>query len=151
MSTITLTGKDVVKINGRILNDFAEGDVAALTFPNDMVTIKTGKNGNSIYAFKNDGRQVDFALRVLVGSSDDKFLNNLAALMKNDPAAFVLIAGEFVKNAGNGAGAITAVTYILAGGVISKGVEATDNADGTTDQAVAVYHMKFSNGDRSIG
>lgn len=151
MSTIALTGKDVVKLNGRILNDFAEGDVAALTFPNDMVTIKTGKNGNSIYAFKNDGRQVEFTLRVLLGSADDKFLNNLAALMKNDPAVFVLLTGEFVKNVGDGAGLITPVTYILSGGAISKGVEATDNADGNTDQAVAVYHMKFSNGDRSIG
>ena len=99
MASISLVGKDVVKINGRILNDFADGDVANLTFPNDLFNVKTGKNGNTIYAFKNDGRQCDFVLRILLGSSDDKFLNNLKSLMKNDPSAFSLLDAEFIKNA----------------------------------------------------
>jgi hypothetical protein len=80
--SISLVGSDVLKLNGRIFNDFADGDVAKLTYPNDLANVKTGKNGNSIVSFKNDGRQADFEVRVLLGSSDDKFLNNLFALFK---------------------------------------------------------------------
>ena len=151
MPTTSLTGRDTIKVNGRILNDFADGDCAHLTFPNDLATIKTGKNGNSIIAFKNDGRQADLSLRVLRSSSDDKFLNGLFAAFKNDPSSFVLITGEFTKNVGDGNGAITADTYILSGGVPGRQPEVVDNADGTTDQALAVYTFKFTNAPRAIG
>lgn len=151
METVTLTGNDVVKINGRILSDFNDGDVAALTYPNDLAVVKTGKNGNSIIAFKNDGRQADFNLRVSLGSADDKFLNNLSALFKNNPAAFSLISGEFTKYVGHGDGRVTAITYILSAGVPVKLPGGTDNADGNTDQAIAVYAFKFTNAARSIG
>jgi hypothetical protein len=150
MPTVSLTGKDVVKINGRILNDFGDGDCAHITYPNDLATIKSGKNGNSIIAFKNDGRQAELSLRVLRGSGDDKFLNNIVALFKNDPSAFVLISGEMTKNVGDGAGGITADTYILGAGVPRKQPEVVDNADGTTDQALAVYGFAFCNAPRSM-
>ena len=150
MPTVSLTGRDTVKINGRVLNDFADGDNAHLTFPNDLVVIKTGKNGNSIYGFKNDGRQAELVLRVLRGSGDDKFLNNLLALMKNDPPAFVLMTGEFVKGVGDGAGNVTGDTYVMSGGVFKKQTEVIENADGNTDQAIAIYTLAFSNAPRSI-
>ena len=85
------------------------------------------------------------------GSSDDKFLNNLLALMKNDPSVFSLMQGEFVKNVGDGAGNITSDTYIMSGGVFKKQVEVVDNADGNTDQAIAVHTLAFTNSPRSIG
>jgi len=149
--SISLVGNDVIKLNGRIFNDFADGDVAKLTYPNDLANVKTGKNGNSIVSFKNDGRQADFEIRVLLGSSDDKFLNNLFALFKNDPSAFSLLTGEFTKNVGDGSGNVTAVTYIISGGVPVKLPEPTDNADGDTEQAIAKYLIKFCNTSRSIG
>lgn len=148
---IALTGSDVVKINDRIMSAFPDGDVAHLTYPNDLAQVKTGKNGNSIISFRNDGRQADVTLRLVMGSADDKFLNNLLALLKNDPAAFVMLSGEFTKMVGDGQGKVTAITYILSGGIFSKQVEAVDNADGNTEQAVAVYTMKFTNAPRSIG
>lgn len=148
---VALVGNDTIKINGRILSDFQDGDVAHLVYPNDLAVVKTGKNGNSIVAFKNDGRQADFTLRIALGSSDDKFLNNLIALFKNNPAAFALIQGEFTKNIGDGGGNIKAITYVLSGGVPTKQPEAVDNADGSTEQAVAVYSFKFTNAPRSIG
>ena len=151
MPTVSLTGKDTVKINGRIMIDFGDGDNAHLTFPNDLAVIKTGKNGNSIISFKNDGRNCELTLRVLRGSADDKFLNNLVALFKNDPAAFALVAGEFVKNIGDGTGAIIADTYIASAGVPKKQPEMLDNADGNTEQAQAMYTFAFCNGDRAIG
>lgn len=151
MEIISLVGNDVIKLNDRIFSDFADGDVAKLTYPNDLANVKTGKNGNSIVSFKNDGRQADFTIRPLLGSSDDKFLNKLFNLFKNDPSAFSLITGEFTKMVGDGSGNVTAVTYILSGGTPIKFPEPTDNADGDTEQAVAQYGLKFCNTSRSIG
>ena len=148
---IALTGSDVIKINDRILSALPDGDVVDLKYPNDLANVKTGKNGNSIISFKNDGRQVEVSVRVIVASADDKFLNNLYNLFTNDPAAFTLIAGEFTKMVGDGAGNITSVTYILSGGVFSRGIDTMENADGNTEQAVAVYKMRFTNAPRSIG
>lgn len=147
----SLTGKDTIKINGRILNDLADGDCAVLTFPNDLTAIKTGKGGNSVYAFNYSGNQAEVSLRVLRGSSDDKFLNNLLALLKNDPAAFSLMQGEFTKNIGDGAGAINNDTYIMSGGIFKKQPEVKENAEGDTEQAIAIYNMIFSNAPRTIG
>jgi hypothetical protein len=149
--TTSLTGKDTIKINGRILNDFADGDCAVLTFPNDISVVKTGKGGNSIYAFKYDGNVCEVALRILRGSADDKFLNNLLALLKNDPAAFTLMQGEFTKNIGDGAGGITTDTYIMSGGTFKKQTEVKENAEGDVEQAVAIYSLIFSNAPRAIG
>lgn len=151
MPTVSLTGKDVIKINGRLLNDLADGDCAALTFPNDIAVVKTGKNGNSIYAFKYDGNVCEVTLRVLRGSSDDKFLNNILALFKNDPAVFSLLQGEFSKQVGDGAGNLIADTYVLSGGIFKKQTEVKENAEGDTEQAVAIYTLTFSNAPRSIG
>jgi hypothetical protein len=148
---VSLCGNDVLKLNGRIFSDFIDGDVAQLVYPNDLAVVKTGKKGNSIVSFKNDGRQVDLTLRIAAGSADDKFLNNLLALFKNDPAAFSMLTGEFTKNVGDGAGNVTAITYILSAGVPTKQPGTVDNADGNTEQAVAVYGFKFTNGNRSIG
>ena len=57
MSEVSLTGKDVIVVNGRVLRDFADGDTCKLDYPNDLSVVKTGKNGNSVISFKNDGRR----------------------------------------------------------------------------------------------
>ena len=150
MPSIALTGKDTIKINDRILNDQADGDVANLTFPSDISTIKTGKNGNSIYSFNNTGRQAEVTIRVLRGSADDKYLNGLLALQKNEPSTFVLMAGEFTKHIGDGAGNLTTDTYIMQGGIFKKQVEVKENADGDVEQAVSVYTLAFANAPRTI-
>lgn len=146
----SLTGKDTIKVNSRILNDFGDGDTATLTYPNTLVTVKTGKNGNSIYAFNYSGQQCEVVLRVLRGSSDDKFLNNLLAIFKQDPASFTLLTGEFIKNIGDGSGGIQQDTYILSGGAFSKQVEVKENVEGETEQAISVYNLIFSNAPRSL-
>lgn len=148
---ISLTGKDTQIINGRILNDLPDGDVTKLTFNNDKWTVKTGKNGNSIYAYNYSGRQIEMELRVLLGSDDDAFLNNLANVADNDPSSFTLLVGSFVKNVGDGNGNITPVTYALSGGVIRRGMDAIENSEGNTEQAVVLYRLFFSNASRTIG
>lgn len=150
MPTVSLSGSDTVVINNRSLNDFADGDVADLEFPNELMKVKTGKNGNSIYAFDNTGEQCDFKIRVIRGSDDDKFLQALLTTMKNNPAAFILMVGQFVKQAGDGAGNLTNDTYQLNGGVFTKQVPAKSNVEGDTTQSVSVYEIKFTNSDRAI-
>ena len=148
---VSLTGKDTISINGRVLNDLADGDVAVLDFPNELTHSKTGKNGNTIYGFDYTGRQCTLTLRVIRGSSDDKAINQLLSIYKNDPSIFILITGILVKNVGDGAGAITSDIYTLSGGVFKKETNVKENADGDTDQAVAIYTLLFSNAPRSIG
>ncbi len=151
MSTVAMSGSDTIKINGRIISDLADGDVGALTFPNDIATVKTGKAGNSIYGLNESGKQADLVLRVIRGSDDDKFLNNLIANQQNDFAGFVLMIGEFTKRIGDGLGVVTGDTYITSGGVFSKQVEAKSNVEGDSAQSVAEYHLKFANAPRIIG
>lgn len=151
MAQKSLTGKDTIIINDKVLADFGGGDVVTLTFPNELMTIKTGKNGNSIYAFNESGKQVDVEMRVLLGSDDDKFLNSLLQNMKQDPPSFVLLEGEFTKRVGDGLGNVNNIKYTMSGGVFSKTIDIKENVEGDTDQAIAVYSLKFTNAPRSIG
>jgi hypothetical protein len=151
MANVSLTGNDVIKINGRLLSDLADADAGALTFPNNLVEVKTGKNGNSIYAFNETGRQCEVVLRLIRGSPDDRYLNGQLAVMKSDFAATILLTGEFVKRVGDGAGDIRDDTYILSGGIITKEVEVKTNAEGDTEQSITIYNMKFTNAPRTIG
>lgn len=150
MSTAAMSGSDTVIVNGRVFNDFANDDVAVLTFPNDIATVKTGKNGNSIYGLNESGRQAELKLRVVRGSADDKFLNGLLTLQTSNFAGFPLMEGEFIKQVGDGTGAITNDTYITSGGVFTKRVEAKSNVEGDSEQSVAMYMIKFSNSPRVL-
>ena len=148
---VSLTGKDTISINGRVLNDLADGDVALLDFPNELTHSKTGKNGNTIYGFDYTGRQCTLTLRLIRASADDKFVNQLLSLYKNDPSLFTLISGVLVKNVGDGSGNLNSDIYTLSRGVFKKETGAKENADGDTEQAVAIYTLLFSNAPRSIG
>lgn len=150
MATVALSGDDTIKINERSLVDFADGDIGKLTFPNELMGVKTGKNGNSLFAFNETGRQADLELRLVRGTPDDKFMLNLLTLMKNNPAGFILMTGDFIKVVGDGQGNTANDTYVLSGGVFTNEVEATSNAEGNTDQAVAMYKLKFTNAPRII-
>lgn len=149
MPSVSLTGNDTITIAGRTIADLADGDIATLTFPNELMAVKTGKNGSAIFAFNETGKQCEVTLRIPRNSADDKFFNRLLSLMKANPAGFVLMAGQFVKRVGNGLGFIGNDTYILSGGVFTRNVDATSNVEGNTDQAVAVYTMMFANGQRA--
>ncbi|MBW1812129.1 MAG: hypothetical protein JRJ39_00275 [Deltaproteobacteria bacterium] len=151
MARVALSGKDTTKINNRILSDLVDGDCTVLTFPNDLVTAKAGKNGNVVYGFNYPGELAEVSIRILKGSADDKFLNELLAIMKNDPPSFVLMSGEFVKNIGDGTGAITTEIYIMSGGVFKKNPEAKENAEGDTEQSISVYNFIFGKAPRTIG
>lgn len=150
MGTVALSGADTLTLNNRVFADFADATYAELTFPNDIASVKTGKNGNSVYGFNETGKQCELKLRVIRASSDDKFLNGLLAAQQNNFAGTTLMIGQFVKSIGDGAGNIQSDTYVLGGGIFTKQVEGKSNAEGDTDQSVAMYTIKFSNAPRAI-
>lgn len=150
MSSVALSGSDTIMINKRPLTDLADGDCAVLDFPGEIGTVKTGKNGNSIFGLNETGKQAGVVIRLIRGSADDKFMNALLALQQSDFAAFVLMTGEFIKKIGDGTGAITRDTYIMSGGIHTKPVNAKSNVEGDSEQSVAIYTLKFSNAPRVI-
>lgn len=149
MSSATLTGNDTIQIAGRTLVNLADQDTGKLTFPNELVGVKVGKNGNAMFNLNASGQLCELILRVLRGSADDSFLNNLLVLMTTDLPSFPLMDGYFVKRLGDGNGNIRNDTYLLGGGVFTKKVEVSENVEGNTDPAVALYTIKFSNSDRA--
>lgn len=152
---VALTGNDTISIGTsglalRIFKDFADGDTGVLDFPNNLVEAKTGKNGNTIYAFNASGKVVTLTVRVLRGSADDKYLNAELNRYIVDPAAFTLVAGEMVKRVGDGEGNVTNDVYSLKGGIVQKMPAAKENVEGDVEQAVTVWQVIFANSNRSI-
>lgn len=150
MGTVAMSGSDTIIINNRVFADFATGTVAELSFPNEIASVKTGKNGNSIYGLNETGRQADFKLHLIRGSADDKFLNGLLASQQLNFAGFPLMFGQFIKKLGDGAGNIASDTYDTSGGVFTKQVEAKTNVEGDAEQSIAIYTIRFSNAPRAI-
>lgn len=145
MTTVAMSGNDGIIINNRTLTDFAVGNVAELTLPNEIAKVKVGKNGNTIYGLDYSGLVCDFKLLIIRGSGDDVFLNNLLTAQTLNFAGFTLMIGQFIKYIGNGAGTVTADIYNLAGGVFTKQVPARSNSEGEPEQSLSEYVMKFSN------
>lgn len=150
MSVKSLSGSDTIVINGRNIVDVADGDCLKLAFENDIADLKTGKNGNTIYALNETGRQCLVTMRLMRGSSDDKYFNRLLEQQTANFAGFVLMFGEFVKRMGDGQGNILDDTYIMSGGIFTKRVDAKMNVEGDIEQSVSVYTMKFSNSPRAL-
>jgi hypothetical protein len=149
MTTYTITGEDTLTLDNRVFTDLADADNSTVTFPNNIVEMKTGKNKNTIYARNATGDNADMILRLIRGSSDDRFMQGKISSTQADFASTNLIAGEFVKRLGDGQGNIIRDVYTLAGGMIVKKVDGKENSDGDIEQGVAVYNLKFANAIRS--
>lgn len=150
MTTFTVTSDDTLTLWGRVFNDFADDDVSSVSFPNNAVTVKTGKNQNTIFAKDEKGNNANVVVRLMKGSSDDQFLQGKISAMEADFVATELATGEFVKRLGDGQGNVARDVYTLLGGVIVKRVDGKENASGDTNQGVAVYNMVFAKAVRSI-
>ena len=148
--TIALTGNDSIIIDGLPLVDLANGDIGTLTFPNDITSATTGKNGNSIIVINETGQIAELSLRVLRGSSDDKTLNSKFKTMEADLPSFTLLTGSIVKRIGDGISNVVEDTYALSGGSFSKRVETTSNVEGDIEQGVSVYNIRFTNSSRNL-
>jgi len=148
MASVSLTGADVLKIDDRLLSNFADGTVANIEFPNNVVEAKKGKDGSAIYAFNSTGFQANVTLRIVLGSPDDKYMNSRFQEYRLDPAAFLLIDGVFTKRSGDGEGNVTNIIYRLNGGVIQQLPNTQSNVEGETEQAVSIWNVTFTNSNR---
>ena len=150
MPTYNLTSDDTLTLWDRVINDYADDDVSAITFPNDVVAVKTGKNQNTIYAKDEKGNNAMLVLRLIRGSSDDQFMQGKIAAMEADFVATELANGSFAKRMGDGQGNVRSDVYTMLGGVITRRVDGKDNVSGDTTQGVSVYNMMFAKAVRSI-
>lgn len=151
MSVVAMTGSDTIIINDRLLTDLADGDCFTLEFPDEIANLTKGKNGNTIYSLNETGKRAEAIARVIRGSDDDKYLNNLLIQMQSNFAGFILMTGEFTKKVGNGQGVITNDTYVLSGGIFTKQVAGKNNVAGEAEQSVSIYTIQYANAPRAIG
>lgn len=150
MAEVSLTGQDTAQIDGTILQTMADGNSFDVTFPNDLGTVKSGKNGNTIFAKNEMGRIAAVTLRVLVGGTDDKYLNSRLQQWINDPSTFSLLTGMFIKHIGDGAGNLQSKVYQCSQGIFKRQVEAKTSAEGDAEQSVAIYELVFGNCQVSV-
>lgn len=150
MATFTITGDDTLVLADRVITDLADNDNSSITFANNRVEVKTGKNQNTIFARNATGDNADLSIRVIRGSNDDNFLQGKIAESDRDFASTPLLSGSFVKRMGDGEGVVRNDTYTLTGGMIVKRVDGKENSDGDIEQAVSIYNIKFAQGIRSI-
>lgn len=150
MGIFTVTGSDTLTIQGNVFTDQAYGTVTTVELPNELVNMKTGKNGNTVIAQNAAGFNGMVTMRVARGSSDDQFMNGLVPQSAANFPATQLLAGSFVKSMGDGQGNVLYDTYTLAGGMISKIPAGQENVEGDTEQGVVTYNIKFANVSRVI-
>lgn len=148
--SVSLTGNDVVTLNGRVFHDFAQGDVITLDFPGELVKAEPSKNGNIVYALNVGGLMSKLTMRLLAGGPDDQYINSLLANQLQDLALFVLVTGSFVKRVGDGQGNVTNIIYNTLGGVINKFPKASTNTNGNVDQSVVEWVLDFGSNSRAI-
>lgn len=150
MSLNTITSDDTLTLYGRVIADLADGDTSSITFTDELASVKTGKNGNTVFAQNQKGNNATLSIRVMRGSSDDQFLQSQLTLQNQNFPGVVLAFGSFVKRLGDGKGNVLNDSYTFTAGVFSKNVEGKENVEGNTDQAVAIYNMKFAQAARGI-
>lgn len=150
MSEVAITGNDTAIVNDRVIAGGADGNVFELEFPDDVMTVKVGKNGNALFAVNENGKRADVTVRLVRGSADDKYFNGLLQQQLANPAGFILMDGEFIKKVGDGKGNVSSDTYVMSGGVFSKATGGKNNVEGDTEASVSVYHLKFAKAIRAI-
>ena len=142
----SITGDDQLNLQGLdvsdITNDLADGDIAALTVPNDLINMALGKNGNAIYALDESGKKFELEVRVLKGTkTDEACVNKYNSYVSGNFAGLTFITGTITKKLGDGTGKIKDWTFKLAGGVIRKAPEGKVNVNGDTEQSITIYNI----------
>lgn len=151
MTIFNLTGDDTLVINSKVIsNEFAEGDNCTIDFPDELVTLATGKNQNTIYALNESGNNFDLNFSVLRGGDVDKYLNGLLVKQKQDFVGFSLLTGSFTKRLGDGYGKVTFDTYTLRGMAFTKHPGTKGNVNGDTEQGKVEYSLKGALAVRGI-
>lgn len=154
MPTDSYTAQDIIiceDYQGEwILSDFATGNVAELTAPNDMSTTSTGYNGNALGAHNEPGRQRECTLRIVKAGSDDKRLNKNYNMWKNRDLRFKPLKMSFTKNVAHSDGTITKDTVECYFGLPSGQPTQAMNTEGDIEQVVSQYMIRFADSERSM-
>jgi hypothetical protein len=150
MNATSLNGDDTLQLANRTIVGFGTGDYFKLEFPSDSADMVTGKNGNTAIVQNAKGRMSVGTLRLLRGTADDAFFQDLFDTQQKDFAAAIVVNGQYVKRIGDGAGSIRLDTMKMRSGIITKRIEAKSNAEGETEQAFSVYTFKFARAGRSL-
>ena len=150
MAVYALTGNDDLFINDVPINDLTDGSTVTITFPNEKVGTSTGKNGNTVYATNEQGRNAQMELRVVAGSKSDAFLNGLSIQQDRDLPTYSLMNGSFSKRVGDGSGNVKRINYTLLGGVFRQNIDTQENLQGDTEQGTALYRLFFASAQRAI-
>lgn len=133
-----------------ILSDFADGTVAELSAPNELSTMTTGYNGNSLGAHNEPGRQRECTLRIVKAGSDDKRLNKNYNMWKNRDLRFKPLSMSFTKNVAHSDGSVTRDTVECYFGLPAGQPTQSMDMAGSTDQVVSIYMLRFGNSERSM-
>lgn len=151
MATYSLTGNDTLILNDRLFQDFADGSTISIVFPNEKIGSTTGKNDNTVIATNRQGSNVQVELRIIAGSKDDAWLNELSIQQDRDLPSFALLNGSFTKRVGDGIGKVKFINYTLLGGAFRQNIDTNENLQGETEQGIAIYRLFFAQGQRTIG
>lgn len=150
MPTLTMTGSGTLVLFDTVITDLANGDAFTIAFENDLVTTATGKNGNTIHALNEQGKNALCTVRVIKASSSDRLLQAQLSLMQKDFASYTAANGSAVGNFGDGSGVVAKENYSLKGGIFTRGIDGKNNVEGDVEQAIAIYTLRFANVARSI-
>ena len=143
MPVQSVTGKDSLIINGTVIMGLADANSVDITPVADIVNIKRGKDGNTLYAKNEEGNRANMTVRLALGCSDDKNLDAILASWIASSSDFTLMTGAFYKRTGDGQGGIQTLVYQLTGGVPKAFPEVLTSAEGNVDQSVRVWTIMW--------
>ncbi len=148
---VSITGQDIIQIGTKpILVGLADGDAGVLSFDNNIAEGKLGKNGNGIVVPNSTGRSATLTVRLLKGSSGDKYLNGEMNKYQLQTASYTLLNGQITHLVGDGKSNLNAVVYTLSGGFVQKVPNDTVSSEGNTEVAVTEWTLFFLRADRSV-
>lgn len=159
---LRVTGNDIIQIGYQskadnaltTIESFADGDYARVTFPNDIMNFTIGKNRNMLAAYNALGNLAELELRLLRGSTEDKFLNENFPRFSTDAPDFNFLKVIIQKDLGvvdkSGEKQKIEEKYTLNNGIISKAPEIISNVSGSTDQGVVVWQIRFAEFKREV-
>ncbi len=149
MAINTYIGTDTIIFNDRILTNFADGDVATVTRPNDNFGLLYGYGGNTAVIPNDEGKRVDVTLRILWMSDDYKFLLGIFKEQELDLAtASTITANFFGKSKNLDTGLTETENDILTGGIIQRPPDKTYGRNGNIEVAVATFTINFMRGNK---
>ena len=139
-------GNDTLELDGRLINDFADGDCVVATFEGEEAGIIDGKNGNKIITYTPGHLQV--VIRVLTGQETERFLLLKNSQQKADNASYVGFSCNFTKKMGDGTGKTKKINITGERGFCKSIAGATTNSSNDASNGVAEYTLIFPIGNK---